>query len=84
LIIKWDNRQVVDFETVCHVTYAFSFLVEVRYDDHFVTKLKKTLRQLKYVALHAAHIRIEEIRDHAREIRKPPIEEFNYVDANLL
>ena len=67
LVIERYHRQIINFKTVCHVTNAFSVFIKMSDYNYFVSELEQALRQLKYMRLYAAHVRIEKIRDHTLE-----------------
>ena len=69
LVVERRHWQIVDFEAVGHEPHADPLVVVVRHDDHFVAELEQTLGQLEDVALHTAHIRVEEVRDHASKTK---------------
>ena len=46
---------------VCKPSDATPFSIAMRHNDHFVTSLDQTLRQLIDVTLHTSHVGVEEI-----------------------
>ena len=50
--------------TVCEPPDTTSFSIAMSHNDHFVTSLDQTLRQLVDVTLHTSHVRVEEIWHH--------------------
>ncbi|GCC46327.1 hypothetical protein chiPu_0030327, partial [Chiloscyllium punctatum] len=68
LVVHDPQRQVVDLEAVAEVADPAAGAVRVAQHDHLVAPLDQALRQLVDVALHPAHVRVEEVRHHAHPV----------------
>lgn len=71
LVVHHPEGQVVHLQPVGQVADALTAAVGVGDHQYLVAALDEALRQLVDVALHAAHVGVEEVRHHAHALRSP-------------
>jgi hypothetical protein len=64
LLVDWQAREVVHFQTISKVMYALNIPIRVGENDNFVAECHEALRELVDVRLYATSVRVEKIRDH--------------------
>lgn len=69
LPINDEERNVVDFETVCQVTDAGTVFVGMGDDDDFVAAINELAGELVDVALDSSRLGEEEVADHCNIVR---------------
>jgi hypothetical protein len=67
LVVEYFYRQIIHFQSICHVSHSFSIFVAVCYDYHFVIVGQKALCYVHNMLFHASMIRIKEIRHQAKK-----------------
>lgn len=64
LLVDWQAREVIYFQSVSKVMDALNISIRVGENDDFVAECHEALRELVNVRLYATSVRVEKIRYH--------------------
>lgn len=61
---KWSPRNVINPQSMSHVSHARSISIRMRQNHHLVSQLQQALRKTVYMTLHTSKVGVEEITHH--------------------